>query len=252
MTVRNIMVGGLPRAGSTLLVNLLAQHPEVHVVQSSALLEVLFVLRNHWHNWIEHRACDSKLVFQRMQTTFAAICEAYDPLPAGKTVRVHKSRGWIAYPELLKFADPAAKLLVPVRNIDEILASWELLRRKRLEQGQSDDLPPQLASSQQARIDYWMRSDVEPIGLAVARLRDLELRGNVPHIKVPFEALTSDPAAIMLSLWSRCGLDPCDHDFENVEQVTVEDDTVHGQDLHTIRKSVRPIPKRAQQVLTGE
>jgi sulfotransferase len=252
VVVRNIMVGGLPRSGSTLLVNLLAQHPDVHIVQSSALLEVLYVLRNHWFEWIEHRACDPKLVTQRLRTTFSAICEDYDPLPEGKTVRVHKSRGWIAYPELLKFADPDAKLLVPVRNIDEILASWELLRRKRLKQGQSDGLPPHIASSQQARIDYWMRPDVEPIGLAVARLRDLELRGDVPHIKVPFEALTSDPASIMFSLWSRCGLDPCDHDFENVEQVTVEDDTVHGQDLHTIRKTVQPIPNRAKLVLTGE
>jgi sulfotransferase len=41
-----------------------------------------------------------------------------------------------------------------------------------------------------------------------------------------------------------------EHDFENVQQVTQEDDTVHGyKGMHDIRPQVRPITSNAREIL---
>jgi sulfotransferase len=40
------------------------------------------------------------------------------------------------------------------------------------------------------------------------------------------------------------------HDFENIEQITQEDDAVYGiYGDHTIRKELKPVPSTAKQVL---
>ena len=39
---------GLPRSGSTLLANILAQHPRIHVTPTSGVVDMLVTVRNGW------------------------------------------------------------------------------------------------------------------------------------------------------------------------------------------------------------
>ena len=49
---------------------------------------------------------------------------------------------------------------------------------------------------------------------------------------------------------SHLGEKPFEHDFDHVEQVTTEDDSVHGfKDLHKIRAKVAPQPPAWPDVL---
>jgi sulfotransferase len=49
-------ISGLPRSGSTLLANLLAQNPRFHSTATSGILEILFLVRNGWDKVLEFRA----------------------------------------------------------------------------------------------------------------------------------------------------------------------------------------------------
>jgi sulfotransferase len=50
-------ISGLPRSGSTLLCNILAQNPETKVSKAtSGLHDVLFGVRNQWDRLVEHQA----------------------------------------------------------------------------------------------------------------------------------------------------------------------------------------------------
>ena len=45
---RVYFLSGLPRSGSTLLANILAQHPEIYVTPTSGIVDMLVNVRNHW------------------------------------------------------------------------------------------------------------------------------------------------------------------------------------------------------------
>jgi hypothetical protein len=53
----------------------------------------------------------------------------------------------------------------------------------------------------------------------------------------------------MDGVWKFLEMDAPNHDFTNVEQVTTEDDSVHGLDLHTIRQEVKPVVDDSLQIL---
>jgi len=66
---------------------------------------------------------------------------------------------------------------------------------------------------------------------------------------VEFDALTSNPKETMASIWQFLGMESPEHDFDNVKQVTTEDDSVLGLDLHTIRPKVESVADDAETIL---
>ena len=243
-------VCGLPRSGSTLLCNLLAQHPDVHATPTSACHESLFVIRNSWNQWVEHKAAKDLADDKNLQRVLHAMLHAYHD--TDKPVVIDKGRGWTSLLELAEFAlGKQAKVLVPVRSIAQIVASMEKLHRKTAhnqpERGNYID-----AQSVRGRANEVMAKD-GVLGLAYNRLRDVAQRGYADRLLlVEFDALTSKPKEVMDDVWSFLGMEAPEHDFDNVQQVTYEDDRVHGLDLHTIRNKVESVTDDSIQILGTE
>jgi len=243
-------VCGLPRSGSTLLCNLLAQHPDVHTTPTSACHESLFVIRNAWNQWLEHKAAKDLADDKNLQRVLHAMIHAYHD--TDKPVVIDKGRGWTSLLELAEFAlGKKAKVLVPVRNIAQIVASMEKLHRKsahnKPEAG--DYIEAQLTSGRAQKV---LAKD-GVLGLAYNRLQDVAQRGLVDRLMlVEFDALTSRPTETMSEVWAFLGMQAPEHDFDHVEQVTHEDDSVHGLDLHTIRDTIKPVEDDSLQILGAE
>lgn len=242
-------VSGLPRSGSTLLCNILAQNPDLHATHTSGCLDVLFGVRNHWDQLIEHQAHPLPRTKQRV---LQAILTAYYS-DVQQPVVFDKSRGWLAYIELAEeLLQRPVKLLVPVRPLPEILASLEKLHRHtaRVKQPPGEATHYFQMQTVAGRCQYWTAGE-QVLGLAANRLRDAITRGlrNRLHF-VHFEELASDPATVLDSIYHFLGLPSFAHNFANVQQVTTEDDGLHGYvDLHTIRPQVAPVPRQAQHIL---
>lgn len=227
-------ISGLPRSGSTLLCNILAQNPNFHVTPTSGILEILFTVRNTWDKVVEFKASPDeeakKRVLKAMLTSFHG---------TDKTV-FDKSRGWVAHIEMLEELFGEVKILVPVRDMRDVLSSYEKLWRKTSRLSQMGQEAQHYARYQtvQGRCEVNMMPD-QPIGLAYNRIKDALARGHGKKLLfIDYEALTKFPQKSIESIYAFLNEPLFEHDFEYVEQVIHEDDSVHGMDLHNIRPKV--------------
>ena len=109
-------ISGLPRSGSTLLCNILAQNPRFYASQTSGMLDVLFGVRNQWDNLIEMKAMDQELSEQRKLAVLRGIMESFYA-DVDRPVIFDKSRGWLAHLEMLELLlQRPARELEPVRD----------------------------------------------------------------------------------------------------------------------------------------
>lgn len=244
-------ISGLPRSGSTLLCNILAQNPNFFVTKAtSGCVEILFTTRNQWDRIVEHQA--EGINREQLRNVLAGILNSY--YLTDKNIIFDKGRGWLSMIETLEFAlNKKVKLICTVRNINEILASFEGLWRNTTGQSQwnieQDNYEKSLTVK--GRCEIWAEAG-QPLGSAFNRLKDAINRGlrDRLHI-VEFDDLTSNPADTLNKIYNFIGLDHYPHDFNNVVQVTKEDDdNVHRiKDLHTIRSIVKPVPLKAEKIL---
>ena len=67
---------------------------------------------------------------------------------------------------------------------------------------------------------------------------------------IQYHDLTYNPKQTMQKIYDFLGEPYYEHDFNNVEQVTFEDDTLHGYvDLHTIQPKVEYRPSDAEKII---
>jgi sulfotransferase len=244
-------ISGLPRSGSTLLCNILAQNPKFHVSKAtSGLHDVLFNIRNQWDKMVEHKA--EGVDYERLRRVLHGVFSNY--YDTDKSIIIDKGRGWLPLIEMAEFAlQVPVKIICPVRDVSEILASFERIYRKVAAKSQSnfEENEYMLSQTVEGRCEILSRLD-QPVGLAYNRVNDALLRGHKDKIKiVEFDDLTSSPDSTLSEIYEFLGLENFKHDFENVSQYTSEkDEEIHGVDgLHSIRQNVQPIAKNSQQIL---
>jgi sulfotransferase len=99
------------------------------------------------------------------------------------------------------------------------------------------------------RVDIWAQS--QPIGLAIERLQELFRLGiDSKVLFVKFEDLCLYPETTMTRIYEYLEVPYYDHDFDNIQQVTKEDDEVYGVfGDHEIRTKLAPVPSRAKHIL---
>ncbi len=242
-------IAGLPRSGSTLLANILAQNPRFHTTGTSGIMDVIFGVRNNWNNLVEFKAAPSEDGKLRVMK---GILESYYG-DVEKPVVFDKCRGWLSLLEMAEaILDKKAKVLVPVRDMRDVLASFEKLWRENTKTSQSGQEGANYFQFQtvQGRTENWMRID-QPVGLAYNRITDALQRGFGDRMfLIDFDDLTRKPEETFEKIYAFLGEAPFKHNFKHVEQVTWEDDSVHGfKNLHSIRPLVAPIEPQWPTVL---
>jgi sulfotransferase len=235
-------VSGLPRAGSTLLCNLLAQNPRFHATPTCGLFEVLAMVRSRWNRIPEFRAApdeDAKLRVLR------AILKAHHDDPKNKRpVVFDKSPAW---PSLLETVElllkEKAKVLVPVRDVRDVLAECEQMFRVN---NGTWEFPQEEAhflkwQTVEGRCEVWMARD-QAVGLAYNRIRDAVHRGFSDRLHfVEYDRLTHEPKKVFQGIYEFLEEKPFAHDFQHIEQVTHEDDSHYGlPPVHVLRPKLKP------------
>jgi len=238
-------LAGLPRSGSTLLANILAQHPAMYVTPTSGIVDMLVNVRNHWNQNDAFRAMERKLSEQVKGTVLRAMLQAYfSHVP--EPVCIDKNRYWAEFlemAEVLVGGREHVKVIMTVRDLRDVLASFERLYRKTSALGQ---LPQESGMALKfktalGRAEIFI-DDGQPVGRAYNAIRDAVTRGwlDCMHF-VDYEDLTRKPKQTLAGIYQFLGQPPHEHDFTNVRQVTFEDDFAYGfKDLHVIRQQVEP------------
>lgn len=241
-------VSGLPRSGSTLIQNVLCQNPNIYTTPTSACHDIMFEVRNFWDKAIEHKASKELSSEKSLQRVLNSILYSYHDTE--RPIVVDKGRGWMSLIEMAEFAmNSKAKIICPVRNVSEILASFEKIHRKNCHR--VEDFGNYIQSqTTEGRCTQLLKDDMV-VGLAYNRLRDVFVRGLQDRLcLVEFDELTVNPTSSFNRIYDFLELPRFSHNFNNVKQSTFEDDSIHGMDLHTIRPTISPVPHQSDSILT--
>jgi len=242
---RIIFLAGLPRSGSTLLANILAQNPRMYVTPTSGIVDMLVQVRNSWDRNDAFQAANRQLSEEIKERVLKAMLQAYFA-HAEQPVCIDKNRYWSEFLEMgaaLVGGRDKVKVIVTVRDLRDVLASFESLYRKTSALGQLHQEANLALKFKTAlgRVETFI-DDGQPVGRAYNAIRDAVTRGWADCLHfVEYDALTKKPKETLAGIYNFLGEEGCEHDFDNVEQVTFEDDFVYGfKDLHQIRAQVKP------------
>lgn len=247
-------VTGLPRAGSTLLCQLLAQHPEINCEgHSSPLCNTLLGIRR--------MISDDTFFLSQLDNSFdrsyAHLTAAMQGFLQGwyhdakEAVVVDKNRAWLHAIELLLHIQPEAKLIVCVRELGQIYGSIEAQHQKTILLDFIDHL---------ADYDRFGRADIlfakdKAIG---APLTSLHAVPDLPkHVQerlyfVRFEDLIERPTACMRHIYAWLGLSAFEIAPEQLARGLRESDShyhmkyTHQQSAQMLQPKKHEIPPRIQ------
>lgn len=240
-------IAGLPRSGTTLLANILAQNPKFHTTATSGIIEILFTVRNRFCELPQFTSMDEAELKATTQRILHGILQARFS-NVENPVCFDKSRGWEGILETAEFAlGKPPKIICPVRDVREVVASLERAYRKTSAHRQLPDekARPILYKTVEGRCQMLLRTDTEVMGIVgtpIMAIKDAFARGWRDSIHlVEYDYLCEDPKQAMLGIYNFLEEPIFDHDFENVQQVTKENDLVWVyEDLHKIRPKVEP------------
>jgi sulfotransferase len=231
----------MPRAMSTMLQNIIGQNPNFYVTPTSGVLELLFGARANFTNSPEFLAQDSKI----MADGFRKFCfdgmNGYYNAITNKKYVLDKSRGWGTYRRFLNEIYPDPKIICMVRNLKDIISSYEkIYRSNQLKHNSIRNDAEARGTTIYKRIDEWVDGR-NTIGRALERLLGIISEGYDNKILfVKAEDLCLYPDSTMIRIYDYLGIEHFQHDFDNIEQITTEDDSVYGlsPELHKIRSKL--------------
>lgn len=237
----------MPRSGSTLLCNILAQNPKFHVTPTSGLSELIRGIHQFWkQNPIIKASETPEKQLQIIRDLFQSYHSDTD-----RPIVFNKSRGWTTLIELVENAlQRPVKILTTTRKITCILASLEKLYRKEIKLINSPmEVGPRM-NTLEGRLSIWTAED-GLVGNTFNNIRDAFMRGHRNKIGlIDFDNLTENPKQVIQGVYDFLREPYYEHDFNNVAQYTKENDAEHGfTDLHTIRPKIQPVRDDSKEVL---
>jgi len=241
----------MPRAGSTLLQNIMGQNPDFYVTPTSGLMELIYGARK---NFSESTEFKHHLEPELMSKGFSAFCDkgihAFVNATTDKKYYLDKGRSWGYYYNWLKsFMPYQPKIICMVRDLRDIFASMEKAFRKdpnreyllNWGQGMNTTLPK--------RIDFWCANP--PVGIAIDRIEAIfQMNYAENFLFIKYEDLCLRPEIEIKRIYDYLDIPFFQHNFDFIPQITHEDDSVHdGFGDHIIRNKLEMLQSNALQLL---
>lgn len=242
---RLVYVTGLPRAGSTLLCQLLGIHPQIYSINhSSPLANLLEQLRHGLSDspfLLAQLDVDFELAYGRIVNAFRGFINGWTG-ESDRPVVVDKNRSWLGMVQTVQLLDPNFRMLVCVRDPIQILGSIEAQHQKTLLLDFPDHMAPNSA---------WFRGDslFSNNGVVGGPLRAVENLQDIPDdcgIKervffVIFERLMNDPASEMSRIFTWLGMPDCAIDPGNLPVKPHESDSYYRYKYrHATHSEIQP------------
>lgn len=240
-----IFNSSMPRACSTLLQNIFAQNPGFYATPTDGVIELLDGARERFTNSSEFKAAeDQDLMLKAWRSFCRGGLEAYCNTLTDKPNIIIKGRGWKGNINWVQnFLNEKPIIFCMVRNLKGVAASFEKLHRKN-----PDKTSQWLINSEVRGTTVFKRTDMYlkniPLSISLDRIQEiLEMRLQDKIMFVRAEDLTARPQEIMDEIYNTLNIESYEHNFNNVEQVTKENDVIHAldNDLHTIKNKVEPL-----------
>jgi sulfotransferase len=217
-----VALSGLPRTGSTLLSAILSQNPLIHAEGNSAVCQLMWNMQQSVLNSEQIKASNKNV----LDSLVKSIPHSYYA-DVAKPVVVDKCRSWTlpANMEMLnRYFDSAPKVVVLVRPLVEIVASFMALRKANgwtdIEAGLLDD-------------------GSEPIMRSLAGVEWATKNNTGQFLFLTYDDLVDDTQVSLNRIYEHCGWQLFEHNLDDIVNECKENDDVYGlTGQHDIRPQI--------------
>ena len=252
-------MAGLPRSGSTLLSSILNQNPRFYSGPSSPVLGAMFAVEQDFMgNELYHgypKPDQVREIIGSIPHHFYSDVQ--------QPVVFDKNRAWTArVPYIEGYIGEHAKILVPVRRIDEILTSiLTMIHRNPFQEGQPriNFVDEQLIKNDIPINDLNRCMYLINDGGIVYESLNAIMMGFQQNVRdkmhfVDYNDLVDNPEKIMEDIYDFIGEEFYDHDFGSISNIHREDDLItYGlSDMHQVRSKVKKTSPPPASILPEE
>lgn len=247
-----IFESGLPRSGSTLLSAILNQNPEIHCGAISPVLEIMYYTEQYFEK------SEQALAYPKPKQHHKIISSVIDNYYSERLEPIicDKCRAWPNNVDRIqKYITKTPKILCPVRDVLEILASFiQMIHRNSNQLSFVDKalIEKGCTPTDDNRCDYLM----SPEGIVDQSLYAFGEGFNkncekYMHI-IEYNDLVNQPERTFKKIYEFLELPYYAHDFDNIiHKYRERDDDVYGlTDMHEVRKRIQKVSKRPEEVLS--
>ena len=249
-------MAGLPRSGSTLLSTLLNQNPRIYSGPSSPVLGVMYSTHD---NFISNELYTGYPKPDQVNEIIGSVIEHWYS-DIDKPVVIDKNRAWCArVPFIEGYIKQEAKIIVPVRRVDEILASiLTMIKRNPFQEGQPrinfvDEylVKANIPINDENRCQHL----INPDGIIWESLNATKLGVDEGHSDkfhyVDYDDLVNDPQTELNKIYTFLGEESFEHTFDNLSNQHREDDlkTYGLSDMHEVHSKLEKTSSDPSEVL---
>ena len=235
-------LAGLPRSGNTLLSSILNQNPNIYSSPLSPLLDLMWEYSKSYNylNSIkrneENKDRGSELLSSFSDTFYKDV---------KKPIIIDRQKDWGTPANLdliKKYITKTPKIIVTVRDILEILASFISLNSDRLKKDAMNNnaFVNIYRSTEDCISEYLMQTngEIDKALVSIASAFSLENK-DIFHI-VEYNDLVLRPQETMSGIYKFLELPDYKHDFDNIKKIESDNDIslAYPENLHHVRKSL--------------
>jgi sulfotransferase len=234
----------MPRAGSTLLQNIIGQNPYFYVTPTSSLSTLVI---NGAATFDRAEGFRKEKDYNLMKNSFHNYCKegmnGYFSTITNKPYVLDKSREWITVLPFLNKLYSSPKVITLVRDLRSVYSSFEkyFISNPESDHSLCRELDIPSFSLLGDRINYYQSS---PLVMDVLRpLRDIIELKNKYNIKIiKFEDLCLKPQQTLDEIYSYLEIPSFKHNFNQISQITYENDNFHPFGDHVIHPHLQLPP----------
>jgi sulfotransferase len=257
MDKKYYFMAGLPRAGSTVLSALLNQNPRIHSGPSSPVVPIMLELEKNFSNnelFVAYPKMD-----QAKQIIASVLPQFYNDV--SKAVIIDKNRSWVNRPEYITgYFDIEPKIICPVRNLDEVVASFvKLCHDNPIQAGKPlNFIDKAIIKNGQELTDENRASFVAGpgiIGQSFDGIKSILSKGQDKLIHfVEYDDLMDNPQETMNKIYDFLEEEHFEHDFDNITNIHRENDmnTYGIEKMHEVPSKLKKSSIDPKQVLPEE
>lgn len=230
MANKFVLIAGLPRTGSTLLANILAQNENFYLEGNSGLCQLMWDMTQSCdNNCHEQLAANGKLAAVKANIT-SGLPNLYYKDVSDKVI-FDKCRPWVMPANMSmakEYISSDIKAIVLVRPIDEIIKSFVTLHFKG---GGAASIYSDLLDDNS---EVLMRSYIATYQAAQAKESNC--------LFVSYDKIVSEPMSVLNKIYEFINEDKFIHNIKRIKQTVKEDDFSYGvKNMHKIRNKISRI-----------
>lgn len=249
-------MAGLPRSGSTILSAILNQNPRFYSGPSSPVTGLMLMVENQLSQDELFLAYPKP---EQASMIISNIIHQYY-FDVDKPIIFDKNRSWVSRINHIEgYLGIQPKIICPVRNIDEILASFISMHRRNPYQvdGKINFIDEMLIKTNTPLTDdnrcEFLVSENGILGQSYLSIRDVLLQGQEKYLHfVEYDDIINSPQETMQKIYEFLEEEPYEHTFDNLININSENDSaVYGiSDMHTIRKKLGKTSADPKEILS--